>query len=98
MGIAFQNYRNAQRARQTAWTVDWPVSSGGDLLFVPATSVVTTTERTFVITSQNGHAHWINVKKGPVSGEQVSVRGELQAGQPVVKRATDEIHEGQSLR
>jgi membrane fusion protein, multidrug efflux system len=79
-------------------TVDWPVNSGGGLLFVPNTSVVTTTERTFVITSENSHAHWVDVKKGPASGEQVSVRGNIQAGQLVVKRATDEIHEGQVLR
>ena len=79
-------------------TVDWPVASGDDLLFVPTTSVVTTTERTFVITAHNGYAHWVNVKKGPVSGEQVSVRGDIHVGEPVVKRATDEMHEGQSLR
>lgn len=79
-------------------TVDWPVSSAGDLLFVPSSSVVTTTERTFVILSQNGHAHWVNVKKGPTSGEQVAVIGNLRSGDLVVKRATDEIREGQPLR
>ncbi len=79
-------------------TVDWPVTSRDDLLFVPTTSVVTTTERTFVITSQNGRAHWIDVKKGHTSGEQVSVRGDIHAGQLVVKRATDEMHEGETLR
>jgi membrane fusion protein, multidrug efflux system len=79
-------------------TVDWPVSAGENLLFVPATSVVTTTERTFVIASVNGRAHWIDVRKGPVAGENVSVRGQLSIGQMVVKRATDEIREGTSLR
>jgi RND family efflux transporter MFP subunit len=79
-------------------TVDWPVSSSGDLLFVPASSVVTTTERTFVITSQNGRAHWVDVTKGPASGEQISIRGDLHPEQLVVKRATDELHEGQPLR
>jgi membrane fusion protein, multidrug efflux system len=79
-------------------TVDWPITSAGDLLFVPTTSVVTTTERTFVITSQNGRAHWLDVKKGPVSGEQVSVRGDLYSGELVVKRANDELREGQPLR
>jgi len=79
-------------------TVDWPVTSGEDLLFVPTTSVVTTTERTFVITAHNGHAHWVNVRKGPVSGEQVSIRGDIHVGEPVVKRATDEMREGQPLR
>lgn len=78
-------------------TVEWPVS-GENLLFVPTTSVVTTTERTFVITSENGRAHWVNVRKGAASGEQVSVRGDLKAGEMVVKQATDEIREGASLR
>jgi membrane fusion protein (multidrug efflux system) len=78
-------------------TVDWPVSSNEDLLFVPATSVVTTTERTFVITSQNGKAHWVDVRKGTPSGDMVSVRGPLTQGQLVVRRATDEIREGNTL-
>ena len=79
-------------------TVDWPVSAGESLLYVPATSVVTTTERTFVIASVNGRAHWIDVRKGPTAGENVSVRGQLSTGQTVVKRATDEIREGTPLR
>jgi membrane fusion protein, multidrug efflux system len=78
-------------------TVDWPVGAGESLLFVPATSVVTTTERTFVIASVNGRAHWIDVKKGAVMGDSVSVRGQIIAGQVIVKRASDEIREGTRL-
>jgi membrane fusion protein (multidrug efflux system) len=79
-------------------TVDWPVSAGENLLFVPTTSVVTTTERTFVIASVNGRAHWVDVRKGPTVGESVSVQGQISADLPVVKRATDEIREGTPLR
>ncbi|MCU1250470.1 MAG: efflux transporter, family, subunit [Edaphobacter sp.] len=78
-------------------TVDWPVSAGENLLFVPTTSVVTTTERTFVIASVNGRAHWVDVRKGPTVGESVSVQGQISADLPVVKRATDEIREGTPL-
>jgi membrane fusion protein (multidrug efflux system) len=78
-------------------TVDWPVGARENLLFVPTTSVVTTTERTFVIASVNGRAHWIDVRKGPTVGENVSVRGQVSVGQAIVKRATDEIHEGTLL-
>ena len=78
-------------------TVDWPVGAGEDLLFVPATSVVTTTERTFVIASVNGRAHWIDVRKGLPVGDSVSIRGQINAGQAVVKRASDEIREGAPL-
>ena len=79
-------------------TVDWPVSAGENLLFVPATSVVTTTERTFVIASVNGRAHWIDVRKGPAVGDNVSVRGQIDVGQQIVRRASDEIREGAPLR
>jgi membrane fusion protein (multidrug efflux system) len=78
-------------------TVDWPVSAGENLLFVPATSVVTTTERTFVITQINGKAHWVDVRKGPAAGENVSVRGQIAVGQEIVKQASDEIREGTLL-
>jgi RND family efflux transporter MFP subunit len=78
-------------------TVDWPVNSNDTSLFVPATSVVTTTERTFVITSVNRQAHWVNVRKGPTVGEQISIRGQISDGQLVIKRATDEIREGAKL-
>ncbi|MCU1323937.1 MAG: efflux transporter, family, subunit [Acidobacteriaceae bacterium] len=79
-------------------TVDWPVGAGEHLLFVPATSVVTTTERIFVIASVNGRARWIDVRKGPTAGENVSVRGQIAVGQEVVKRASDEIREGTSFK
>jgi membrane fusion protein, multidrug efflux system len=78
-------------------TVDWPVGAGENLLFVPVTSVVTTTERTFVITSVNGRAHWVDVRKGPAAGDSVSVRGQISIGQEVIKRASDEIREGAAI-
>jgi membrane fusion protein, multidrug efflux system len=79
-------------------TVDWPVGAGENLLFVPAMSVVTTTERTFVITQINGKAHWVDVRKGPAAGEIVSIRGQIAVGQEIVKRASDEMREGTPLR
>jgi membrane fusion protein, multidrug efflux system len=78
-------------------TVDWPVSAAEPLLLVPATSVVSTTERTFVITVVNGHAHWVNVRKGVAFGDQVAIRGDIKQGQKVVKRASDELREGTPL-
>jgi len=60
--------------------------------------VVTTTERTFVIRDKNGLAEWVNVQKGPAEGDLVRVIGPLQEGDRVVKRATDEVREGTSLK
>ena len=79
-------------------TVKWPVRRARPSLFVPRTSVVTTTERTFVIRDQNGQAEWVDVKKGVVEGDLVEVVGNLKAGDKVLRRATDEIREGVSIQ
>lgn len=77
--------------------VSWPIVRSNPGLLVPATAVVTTTERTFVIRVTNGKAEWVSVKKGPAAGDQVEVTGALKAGDVVVKRGTDEIRDGSVL-
>ena len=78
-------------------TVNWPVRRARPALFVPRTSVVTTTERTFVIRNQDGRAEWVDVKKGAADGDLVEVTGNLRPGDMVVRRATDELREGAAL-
>ena len=78
--------------------VSWPIASANAALLVPATAVVTTTERTFVIRVTGGKAEWVTVKKGATAGDQVEVNGDLKAGDVVVKRATDEIRNGAILK
>ncbi|MBM3739332.1 MAG: efflux RND transporter periplasmic adaptor subunit [Acidobacteria bacterium] len=73
---------------------DWPVRRTRPSLMVPATAVVTTTERSFVVRVNNGRAEWVNVSKGAMSGELVEVMGAIEVGDVVVKRATDEIRDG----
>lgn len=77
--------------------VSWPVRRGRNSLYVPATSVVTTTERTFVIRASGGRAEWVDVRKGAPAGDQIEVMGPLAAGDKVVRRATDEIRPGTPL-
>ena len=79
-------------------TVKWPVRRGQPSLYVPKTSVVTTTERTFVIREKNGKAEWVNVKKGAADGDLIEVIGPLQAGDKIVTRANDELREGAPLK
>jgi RND family efflux transporter MFP subunit len=78
-------------------TVKWPVRSAQPALFVPRSSVVTTTERTFVIRDHEGRAEWVDVKKGPVDGDLMQVSGGLRPGDKVVRRGTDELHEGAAI-
>jgi RND family efflux transporter MFP subunit len=77
--------------------VKWPVRSQAAELWVPKTSVVTTTERTFVIRNRDGRAEWVDVKKGVAQGDLVEVIGNLKAGDMVVRRANDEMREGAPL-
>lgn len=78
-------------------TVNWPVRRARPSLFVPQTSVVATTERTFVIRNRDGEADWVDVRKGVTDGDQVEVIGNLTPGDMVVRRATDEIRDGTQL-
>jgi hypothetical protein len=78
--------------------VSWPIVRESAALLVPATAVVTTTERTFVIRVTAGKAEWVNVTKGASAGDQVEVAGSLKAGDVVIKRATDEIRNGSAVK
>jgi membrane fusion protein, multidrug efflux system len=74
-------------------SVKWPVRQSRPSLLVPKTSVVTTSERTFVVRDHNGRAEWVNVVKGASYGDLIEVSGDLKSGDLVVRRATDEIRE-----
>ncbi len=78
-------------------SVKWPIRRSHPSLLVPKTSVVTTTERTFVIRNHDGRAEWVNVTKGVSDGDQIEVSGDLKPGDQVVRRANDEIREGVPL-
>jgi len=79
-------------------TVHWPVRSSEPALFVPKSAVVTTTERTFVVREKSGRAEWVNVQKGVADGDLIRIIGPIQEGEMVVKRATDEMREGMTLK
>jgi membrane fusion protein, multidrug efflux system len=77
--------------------VDWPVRMTRNSLLVPASSIVTTTERVFVIRVNNGKAEWVNVTRGTNMNGLVEVFGKLQVGDQVVERASDELREGTTI-
>jgi membrane fusion protein, multidrug efflux system len=79
-------------------SVKWPVRSPRPVLLVPRTSVVTTSERTFVIRDREGRAEWVDVKKGPADGDLLEVLGDLRAGDRVLRRGSDEVRDGAALR
>jgi len=72
----------------------WPVRQAKAALLVPASSIVTTTERTFVIRVHDGIAEWVNVSRGRAAGDLVEIDGPLREGDLVVERASDELRAG----
>lgn len=74
--------------------VRWPVRRPRPSLLVPPTSIVTTTERTFVIRVTDGVAEWVNVSRGARAGDLIEVYGALKEGDTIVRRGTDELREG----
>jgi membrane fusion protein, multidrug efflux system len=78
-------------------SVLWPFERSRTSLLVPPASIVTTTERAFVIRNNMGRAQWIDVRRGATFGNLVEVFGNLKPGDEIVQPATDEIRDGMQL-
>jgi membrane fusion protein, multidrug efflux system len=74
--------------------VHWLVTRPYKTLFVPAMSVVTNLERTFVIKVNNGVTQCVSVSKGQPMGNLIEVFGSINAGDQVIGRASDDIKDG----
>ena len=89
---------NGQLAPGTFCQVRWPVRRPQPSLFVPSTSVASTTDRTFVVRVRGGQTEWVDVRTGLTSGPMVEVFGDLRAGDEVASRGTDELRPGTDVR
>lgn len=77
--------------------VVWPVRRASATLFVPASSVGSDLERTFVIRVRADHAEWVDVKTGVTSGTLMEVFGDLNEGDVVAVRGTDQLRPGTAV-
>lgn len=66
-------------------------------LIVSQSAVVTSPERVFVVKVSNGKADWVTVEKGREVNGKVEVYGELEAGDEVIEKATEEIRNGSAI-
>lgn len=71
--------------------VDWPVKRAQASMFVPLSAVARTMEGTFVIRIRDGYTQWVNVKTGAAKGDEIEIFGEVQPGELVARRGTDEL-------
>ncbi len=78
--------------------VFWPVRNKKPALLVPPSSIVTTTERVFVVRIRDAKAEWVNVTRGAPVDNLVQVYGLLNAGDQIARRGSDEIREGTAVK
>jgi RND family efflux transporter MFP subunit len=88
------NNADGRLAPGTFCQVRWPVRRTAPSLLVPSGSVATTTGRTFVIRVRAGRTEWVDVTTGLASGPLVEVFGDLNAGDEIAARGTDELKAG----
>jgi RND family efflux transporter MFP subunit len=78
--------------------VQWPVRRTAPSLLVPAASIASTTDRTFVVRIRDGRTEWIDVRPGLASGSLVEVFSDLRPGDQVAARGSDELRAGTEVR
>ena len=61
---------------------------------VPASAVATNLEKRFVIRLKDGKTEWIDAKNGISMNDKVEIFGNLNIGDTLLVRATDEIKPG----
>jgi membrane fusion protein, multidrug efflux system len=75
-------------------TVQIPLSTKDSAFIVPKTAVVNSQERIFVIRVLNGKSDWVDVKKGRETDGKLEIYGDLNAGDRIVRTASEEIRNG----
>jgi membrane fusion protein (multidrug efflux system) len=74
--------------------VHWEFVRATPSLFVPASSVVTTTERRFVVRVKDGQVEWVDVRLGQSAETRVEIFGDISEGDWLALRGTDELRPG----
>jgi RND family efflux transporter MFP subunit len=66
-------------------------------LSVPSTAVITSTERKYVIKLIDHKAHLVDVSSAGTAGDKSEIFGNLNEGDQVITRATEDIKEGDTI-
>lgn len=93
----FDNQQGNVKAGMYA-EVHLPFMRNKPTLFVPPSALIHSTEGVFVVRINNNAAEWINVQKGNTADSLVEVFGTLKEGDRIVKKAYDELRNGQPLK
>ncbi len=75
-----------------------PTSGTANAFVVPRSAVVTTTERKYIIVSDNGVARWHDVSEGNQSNDSTEIFGNLHSSDIVVTNASYQIKDGTQIK
>ena len=74
-----------------------PMVPSDSSLVVFTSAIVSSQENVFVIRIDGDTARWVNVSTGRHAGDMTEIFGPLHAGDRVVKKASDEVRNGQPI-
>ncbi len=69
-----------------------------DAYTVPRSAVVTSTERKYIIAIRNGRTVRVDVATENESADKVEITGDLQSGEMIVTKASDDMQEGLAIK
>jgi membrane fusion protein (multidrug efflux system) len=75
-------------------TVAWHERRSTATLFVPESTIVQGTDKTFVVRIRDGKADPVSVRRGVTTDSLVEVFGDLHAGDLIAKRGSEELKAG----
>jgi multidrug efflux pump subunit AcrA (membrane-fusion protein) len=74
-----------------------PVKRSTSSFIVPASAIVTSQEKKYVVAVVQGKAHWVDIVTGNSRNDSTEVFGNMQLHEKIVVNANDEIRDGGSL-
>ena len=74
--------------------VVWPVKRAAPSIFVPPSSIVQSTERTFVARVKDGIVEQVPVQRGVAQGDLIEVIGALRADDMIARRGSEDLRNG----
>jgi len=92
-------YNNSKQELKSGMYANATMKLGrsGTSFVVAPSAIATTLEKRFVIRLKDGKAEWIDVRNGMNTGDKIEIFGNLNEGDTLLMKATDEIKEGTKL-
>ena len=92
-------YNNSKQELKSGMYANATMKLGrsGTSFVVAPSAIATTLEKRFVIRLKNGKTEWIDVRNGMNTGDKIEIFGNLNEGDTLLLKATDEIKEGTKL-